>query len=146
MAVNKDYSWWLLVIYYTYYIDQGGKSPAAPVHIQEVQWEHCHWEEQNLGFKAKIGQSGTSWWFYPCINEALNHKEVKPASAVEDDWGDDGEDDDLLIAASQFDQPIISPLQQQVGLNQKFSKVWFKGCVLVFETAGCDGCKSNGTS
>ena len=65
---------------------------------------------------------------------------------MEDDWGDDGEDDDLLIAASQFDQPIISPLQQQVGLNLKFSKVWFKGCVLVFETAGCDGCKSNGTS
>ena len=42
---------------------------------------------------------------------------------MEDDWGDDGEDDDLLIAASQFDQPIISPLQQQVGLNQKLSKV-----------------------
>ena len=51
---------------------------------------------------------------------------MKPAPAVEDDWGDDGEDDDLFIAASQFDQPIISPLQQQVGLNKKFSKVWFR--------------------
>ena len=63
---------------------------------------------------------------YPRINEAIYHKEVNPAPAVEDDWGDDGEDDDLFIAASQFDQPIISPLQQQVGLNQKFSKVWFR--------------------
>ena len=36
-------------------------------------------------------------------------------SGTVDDWGDDGEDEDLWVAASQLDQAILSPAPDQVN-------------------------------
>ena len=67
-----------------------------------------------------------------------------PPPAMEDDWGDDGEDEHLLVAASQLDQVILTPAPcQGVGTlaknhtepEQVYNCILFEGSLKVYVLA-----------
>ena len=67
-----------------------------------------------------------------------------PPPAMEDDWGDDGEDEHLLVAASQLDQVILTPAPcQGVGTlakkhtepEQVYNCIVFEGSLKVYVLA-----------
>ena len=55
-----------------------------------------------------------------CVIDNSAQEATPPPPAMEDDWGDDGEDEHLLVAASQLDQVILTPAPcQGVGTLAK---------------------------
>ena len=75
-----------------------------------------------MGWETQIGQSGRSLVvvfphsLVPLFTNGLWQEATPPPSVtVEDDWGDDGEDEHLWVAASQLDQAILSPAPEQVN-------------------------------
>ena len=82
-----------------------------------------------MGWETKIGQSGMFQVHMHIHTEdnsilravltfTLHQQEATPPPTnVEDDWGDDGEDMDLFVAASQLDQAILTPAPEQVNIS-----------------------------
>ena len=81
-----------------------------------------------MDWETQIGQSGRFLYICAispvhCKNLNTSEQEATPpapsGNGIEDDWGDDGEDEDLWVAASQLDQAILSPAPDQVNNFEK---------------------------